>query len=82
MLKDRRVLGVFKREVLKELNPFLTREQQQQRRLGETRVIATQIGGFGNTGGLLTTNTLSQVKANGISDIGLRDKSLGVNYGG
>lgn len=77
LLKDKRLIGVFKREILNERNAFLTREQQQLRRLGETQVIFSQSQGFNNSGGILSTNNLSQVKANGISDIGLRDKAMG-----
>jgi hypothetical protein len=77
LLKDKRLIGVFKREILNERNAFLTREQQQLRRLGETQVIFSQSNGFSNSGGILSTNNLSQVKANGISDIGLRDKAMG-----
>jgi len=79
ILKDHRFLGVFKRDILNERNGFLTREQQQLRRLGETQVIISQNQGFSNAGGILSTNTLSQVRANGISDIGLRDKTMGFN---
>ena len=71
-------MGVFKRDILNEVNPYLTREQQQLRRLGEDQVIFSQNQGFSNAGGILSTNTLSQVRANGISDIGLRDKAMGV----
>ena len=68
LLKDKRLIGVFKREILNERNAFLTREQQQLRRLGETQVIFSQSNGFSNSGGILSTNNLSQVKANGISE--------------
>lgn len=79
LLKDKRIIGVFKREILNEVNPFLTREQQRLRGLGENQVIITQNKGFINkSGGVFTTNTLSQVKANGISDIGIRDKAKGI----
>ena len=78
ILKDKRIMGVFKRDILNEVNPYLTREQQQLRRLGEDQVIFSQNQGFSNAGGILSTNTLSQVRANGISDIGLRDKAMGV----
>jgi len=79
MLKDRRIIGVFKREILNERNPFLTREQQRLRGLGENQVIISQNKGYINrTGGLFQTNTLSQVRANGISDIGIRDKANGL----
>lgn len=79
ILKDRRIIGVFKREILNEVNPFLTREQQRLRGLGENQVIITQTKGFINkSGGVFTTNTLSQVRADGISDIGIRDKARGL----
>lgn len=79
MLKDRRIIGVFKRDILNEKNPFLTREQQRLRGLGENQVIITQNKGYINkSGGVFTTNTLSQVRANGISDIGIRDKAQGL----
>lgn len=77
MLKDTRVIGVFRRDLLNERNPFLTRDQQRARQIGEASVIFTNTSGYTPTNGNLTTNTLSQVKANGISDIGLRDKALG-----
>ena len=78
ILKSSRVIGVFKRDVLNELNPFLTREQQRARLIGERGVIFTNTTGFASSNGNLTTNTLAQVRANGISDIGLRDKSGGL----
>jgi len=77
-LKSRRAIGVFRREIQRELNPFLSREEQRSRQLGETLVIATQFRGFGANPRILTGNTLSQVRANGISDIGLRDKAGGL----
>lgn len=79
LLKDKRILGVFKRDILNERNPFLSREQQRLRGLGESQVIITQNRGFINkSGGVFTTNTLTQVRANGISDIGIRDKANGI----
>ena len=69
----------FKREIEKERNPFRSREQQKLIKIGESQIITTQARGFSNAGGgLLTSNTLSQVRANGISDIGLRDKAGGL----
>ena len=67
----------FKRRLDEEQNPFLSREQQKLRQIGEQGVIFSQFQGFGNTNNHLTTNTLAQVRANGISDIGLRDKAGG-----
>lgn len=77
LLKDSRIIGVFRRELQNERNPFLTREQQRARQIGETSVIFTNTSGYTPTNGNLTTNTLNQVRANGISDIGLRDRALG-----
>ena len=78
LLKDSRILGVFKRDVLNERNPFLSREQQRGRQIGETHATFSNTHGFTPTNGNLTSNTLSQIRANGISDIGLRDKSGGL----
>jgi len=78
ILKDSRIIGVFKRDVLNERNPFLSREQQRARQIAETSVIFSNTNGFTQSNGNLTTNTLSQVRANGISDIGLRDRSGGL----
>lgn len=77
-LKDSRIIGVFKRDVLNERNPFLSREQQRARQIGDHAVIFSNTHGFASSNSNLTTNTLSQVRANGISDIGLRDKSGGL----
>ena len=78
LLKDNRVLGVFKRDVLNERNPFLSREQQRARQIGETSALFTNTSGFTTSNGNLTSNSLAQVRANGISDIGLRDKTGGL----
>lgn len=78
LLKDSRVIGVFRRDVLDERNPFLSREQQRARRIGETSALFTNTSGFAQSNANLTSNTLSQVRANGISDIGLREKSGGL----
>lgn len=78
LLKDSRVLGVFRREVLNERNAFLSREQQRARQIGEQSVVFTNTAGFASSSGNLTTNSLSQVRANGISGIGLRDKAGGL----
>lgn len=67
----------FKRQLQNEQNPFLSREQQKLVQIGEQQVIFSQFQGFGNSNGYLTSNTLAQVRANGISDIGLRDKAGG-----
>ena len=68
----------FKRIIKNEVNGFFTREEQQKRRLGLDPVIMTTTGGFRNNGGLLTVNTLNQVRETGIATIGLQDKALGV----
>ena len=68
----------FKREIKKEVNGFFTREEQQKRRLGLDPVIMTTTGGFRNNGGLLTVNTLNQVRETGVATIGLQDKAMGV----
>ena len=77
-LKDRRVIGVFRREILNEANPFLSRKQQRDRSLGVDAVRLDQNSGFTNSGGNLSSNTLAHVRANGISDIGLRDRASGL----
>lgn len=69
----------FQREILREQNPFRSREQQKLIQIGESQIITTQVRGFSSGGGSqLTSNTLAQVRANGISDIGLRDKAEGL----
>lgn len=68
----------FQREILRERNPFRSRQQQKLIQIGESQIITTQARGFSNSGSNLTSNTLSQVRANGISDIGLRDKAEGL----
>lgn len=78
LLKDNRVLGVFKRDVLNERNPFLSREQQRARLIGETHATFSNTSGFTPSNGNLTSNSLAQIRANRISDIGLRDKSGGL----
>lgn len=78
MLKDNRIIGVFKRDVLNERNPFLSREQQRARLIGETHATFSNTSGFTPSNGNLTSNSLAQIRANGISDIGLRDKSGGL----
>ena len=56
---------------------FLSREQQKDRQLGKAQVVISQ-GGFGNAQGILTTNTLNQVKATGTADIGLNEAIIGL----
>jgi len=68
----------FQREITRERNPFRSRQQQKLLQIGESQIITTQARGFSGAGVRLTSNTLSQVRANGISDIGLRDKAGGL----
>ena len=78
LLKDHRIVGVFKRDVLNERNPFLSREQQRARQIGDAHATFSNTSGFTSSNGNLTSNSLSQIRANGISDIGLRDKTGGL----
>lgn len=68
----------FKRYLANEQSPFLTRMQQRRRQIGLDSVILSQIYGFGHREGKLTTNTLTQVKLKGISEIGLKEKAYGI----
>lgn len=68
----------FKRKLQEEQNPFLSRQEQKLRQIGEQGVIFTQYQRFGTTDGNLVTNSLAQARANGISDIGLRDRAGGL----
>lgn len=56
---------------------FISRLDQKRRQIGLDQVVIAQ-GGFGNSGGRLTVNTLNQVKATGTSDIGLNEATIGL----
>jgi hypothetical protein len=60
------------------MNSFMSRIDQRRRQIGLDQVVITQFEGFGNMGGQLTVNTLTQVKATGISKIGLNERALGM----
>ena len=68
----------FKRIIKDEVSGFITREEQQRRRLGLDPVIMTTVVGFRNNGGLQTVNTLNKVAQEGVSGIGLTMKAQGV----
>lgn len=70
---DRR-LKIFVEE---GMNAFFDRMEQRRRQIGKDQVILSQVNGFGNSGGLLTSNTLSEVRDDGISRIGLNEHGLG-----
>ncbi len=60
------------------VNAFFTRMEQRQKDLGLEHQIFTQISGFGNFGGALTTNNLVEVSRTGVASMGIDMKSLGV----
>jgi len=60
------------------IEQFFSREDQKRRQLGLDQVVYTQFEGYGNAKGRLTTNTLNQKKATGITELGLNESILGV----
>ena len=62
----------------KDMNSFFTRMEQRRRGIGLDQVVSTQFKGFGNMGGMLTQNTLNEVKATGISRLGVHEQSIGL----
>jgi hypothetical protein len=73
----------FRREVLNEVNAFLTRQQQQNTRIGDRNVIIQAAPGFSNRGGFGHDSILRRISENRGDDyrtsgIGLNDKANGV----
>ena len=61
------------------IEQFFSREDQHRRRIGLDQVIITQHSGYGNSKGRLTTNTLNQKKATGVTEIGLNETAIGLD---
>lgn len=72
-IADRR-LKIF---VQDGVNAFFSREAQRDKQIGLEHQVFTQIGGFGNYGGALTTNNLVEVSKTGVASIDINMKSLG-----
>lgn len=72
-IADRR-LKIF---VQDGVNAFFSREAQRDKQIGLEHQVFTQIGGFGNYGGALTTNNLVEISKTGVALVDINMKSLG-----